>query len=423
MARSEHGRFPATTRVGAHDASRAGLVIPAHPLALTRSRKLDERRQRALTRYYMPRGGRPGGRRAYDAVRHSRPAARVVRAGASTRCAKRIAACDAAQRRRPSASRGICGATQQAVAEARLARELGYHAGLLSLAALHERGRRRAASPIAATVAREIPLVGFYLQPAAGGRVLLVLVLAAVCRDPERRRHQDRAVQPLSDARCRPRRRGSRAATTSRSTPATTTTSSSTLLTPFRFHASGQHGRAAHRRRPARSLGGLDETRGRTARRMSRRRARPAARFRRTAAARASKSPTPTPPSSTRPTVRRLHPRPPRSAAAPGLAGRHWCLDPHETLQPGQAEEIDRVCRAYPHLNDDEFVCQHLDDWLVMNLCPSTFQATLRLLWPSVALAAGTIAQEPDLIVHHGKIANGRSGFFACARRWPSRTA
>jgi len=45
------------------------------------------------------------------------------------------------------------------------------------------------------------------------------------------------------------------------------------------------------------------------------------------------------------------------------LAGR-WCLDPHEDLSPGQMEEIDRVCRAYPHLNDDAFVGEHLEEWL-----------------------------------------------------------
>jgi hypothetical protein len=45
------------------------------------------------------------------------------------------------------------------------------------------------------------------------------------------------------------------------------------------------------------------------------------------------------------------------------LAGR-WCLDPHEDLSPGQLAEIDRVYAAYPHLNDDQFVTEHLDNWL-----------------------------------------------------------
>ena len=47
-----------------------------------------------------------------------------------------------------------------------------------------------------------------------------------------------------------------------------------------------------------------------------------------------------------------------------GLLEGRWCLDPHEELSPGQMQEIDRVCRAYPHLLDDTFVQEHLDDWL-----------------------------------------------------------
>jgi hypothetical protein len=41
-----------------------------------------------------------------------------------------------------------------------------------------------------------------------------------------------------------------------------------------------------------------------------------------------------------------------------------WCLDPQETLSSAQAAEIDRICRAYPHLADDQFVAEHLDEWL-----------------------------------------------------------
>ena len=47
-----------------------------------------------------------------------------------------------------------------------------------------------------------------------------------------------------------------------------------------------------------------------------------------------------------------------------GLMQGRWCLDPGEDLSPGQMEEISRVCRAYPHLNDDEFVARHREDWL-----------------------------------------------------------
>jgi len=47
-----------------------------------------------------------------------------------------------------------------------------------------------------------------------------------------------------------------------------------------------------------------------------------------------------------------------------GLLEGRWCLDPHEDLSPGQLEEIDRVCQAYPHLADDAFIREHLDHWL-----------------------------------------------------------
>ena len=47
-----------------------------------------------------------------------------------------------------------------------------------------------------------------------------------------------------------------------------------------------------------------------------------------------------------------------------GLLEGTWCLNPNETLSPGQAEEIDRIYKAYPHLNDDTFVRENLDQWL-----------------------------------------------------------
>ncbi|MFZ4768229.1 MAG: dihydrodipicolinate synthase family protein, partial [Roseimicrobium sp.] len=47
-----------------------------------------------------------------------------------------------------------------------------------------------------------------------------------------------------------------------------------------------------------------------------------------------------------------------------GLLVGIWCLDENEGLSPGQRDEIDRVCRAYPHLNDDAFVAEHRDEWL-----------------------------------------------------------
>src|SRR6187551_2345235 len=120
------------------DAIRAGCVIPAHPLALTADRKLDERCQRALTRYYVAAGA--GG--VAVGVHTTQFAIR----DASVGLLEPVLALAAEEMARADAHRdvpvvrigGICGVTAQATREGRLLRDLGYHAGLLSLAALAE---------------------------------------------------------------------------------------------------------------------------------------------------------------------------------------------------------------------------------------------------------------------------------------------
>ena len=145
-----------------------GLAIPAHPLALNAMRQLDERRQRALTRYYLDAGVgglavgvhttqfairevglyEPVLRLALDTARDWLPPGREVALVA-----------------------GVCGRTEQALGEARLAAGLGYHAGLLSLAAMKGEDEDALIAHCEA-VAQEIPLIGFYLQPAVGGMAL-----------------------------------------------------------------------------------------------------------------------------------------------------------------------------------------------------------------------------------------------------------
>jgi hypothetical protein len=152
------------------DRLRDGLVIPAHPLALTRQRKLDECRQRALTRYYLAAGA--GGLAV--GVHTTQFAIREPKHGL-LRPVLELAARTALEQTggmgQPVMIAGICGRTPKAVGEAQLAREVGYHAGLLSLGALREATERELLSHCR-TVAHEIPLVGFYLQPAVGGRLL-----------------------------------------------------------------------------------------------------------------------------------------------------------------------------------------------------------------------------------------------------------
>jgi hypothetical protein len=143
-----------------------GTVLPAHPLALDANRTLDARHQRALTRYYLDAGA--GGLAV--GVHTTQFAIRDV--GLYRPVLELAAETAASWTKRPVAMvAGLAGPTRQAVAEAQTARGIGYHAGLLSLAAMKSASEDEIIAHCEA-VAREIPLVGFYLQPAVGGVIL-----------------------------------------------------------------------------------------------------------------------------------------------------------------------------------------------------------------------------------------------------------
>src|SRR3974390_3093683 len=143
-----------------------GTVLPAHPLALDAERKLDSPHQRALTRYYIDAGAgglAVGVHTTQFAIRDVglyRPVLELA-AETATRGTRRPRALVA----------GLAGPTRQAIREAQTARGIGYHAGLLSLAAMKSASEDEILAHCE-TVAREIPLVGFYLQPAVGGVIL-----------------------------------------------------------------------------------------------------------------------------------------------------------------------------------------------------------------------------------------------------------
>src|ERR1700754_1901294 len=133
-----------------------GTVLPAHPLALDVGRKLDTVHQRALTRYYIDAGA--GGLAV--GVHTTQFAIREV--GLYRPVLELAAETAAAWTKRPLALvAGLAGPTTQAVTEARTARDIGYHAGLLSLAAMKSSSEDEIIAHCEA-VAREIPLVGFY---------------------------------------------------------------------------------------------------------------------------------------------------------------------------------------------------------------------------------------------------------------------
>jgi len=155
------------------EALRTGMVIPAHPLALTKDRTLDELHQRALSRYYLDAGAgglavgvhttefaihdpkqgmyHPVLELAMETVRTWKPLSELPHA--------------------PVMIAGIIGETPQAVSEAEIARGLGYDVGLLGLGSLSGY-RDEQLVDHARQVARVLPIMGFYLQPAVGGRIL-----------------------------------------------------------------------------------------------------------------------------------------------------------------------------------------------------------------------------------------------------------
>ncbi|HSW23919.1 MAG TPA: dihydrodipicolinate synthase family protein, partial [Burkholderiaceae bacterium] len=146
---------------------RRGAVMPAHLLALDAKRRLDRRRQRALTRYYLDAGSgglAVGVHSTQFAIREVGLYEPVLELAMQT--AREWTPLD--DPRALFMIAGLAGATAQARREAQIARGLGYHAGLLSLAAMKGTGEDDLIAHCQA-VADEMPLVGFYLQPAVGG--------------------------------------------------------------------------------------------------------------------------------------------------------------------------------------------------------------------------------------------------------------
>ncbi len=153
------------------DTLREGTVIPAHPLALSNARKFDERHQRALTRYYHAAGAGGIAVGVHATQFEIRRPEHGLFKPVLELAAETIADCDAATGRQTVRIAGITGQTSQALSEAQFACEQGYHAGLLSLAAF-QRAEDDALIQHCRAVATAIPLIGFYLQPAGGGRLL-----------------------------------------------------------------------------------------------------------------------------------------------------------------------------------------------------------------------------------------------------------
>jgi dihydrodipicolinate synthase/N-acetylneuraminate lyase len=327
-----------------------GVAIPAHPLALTAERKLDERRQTALTRYYCDAGAggiAVGVHTTQFAIRDPRiglyePVLRLAVATAS--------AFEQATAQRLVKVAGICGRTPQALREAQFAREAGYDIGLLSLAALPDASDAELLEHCRA-VAAEIPLFGFYLQPSVGGRLLSfefwrgfsqIEGVAAIKVAPFNRYQTLDVLRGVAESG----RAGEIALYTGNDDNIIPD-----LLTDFRGGLLGQW--SVWTREAVLLLERIQASRAANGE---------------GAAAILSESLALTDANAALFDVRNhfagciagLH----EILRRQGLLEGRWCLNPDEDLSPGQMEEIDRVCAAHPQLTDDEFVRSHRDRWL-----------------------------------------------------------
>jgi len=327
---------------------RRGVAIPAHPLALDQNRKLDERRQRALTRYYLAAGA--GG--VAVGVHTTQFEIRDSHVGLY----HPVLALAMEELRHTDAIRvaGIVGPTPQALKEAELAARCGYHAGLLSLAALAKADVDELVAH-AKAVAEVIPVFGFYLQPVVGGRILPyefwrrfveIKNVVAIKMAPFDRYQTLDVVRAVVESG----RSGEIALYTGNDDNIAVD-----LLTPFRFGG-----------RTARIAGGLLGHWAAWTRRavemLERIHQEPEWPGWLTLAAEVTDSNAAffDVVNQFRGSIAGIH----EVLRRQGLLAGRWCLNPKEDLSPGQMEEIDRVYAAYPHLNDDDFVKAHLDEWL-----------------------------------------------------------
>ncbi len=319
-----------------------GLVIPAHPLALTAERRLDERYQRALTRYYRDAGA--GG--VAVAVHTTQFEIREPR-HSLLRPVLELAAQEARGSGMVMVA-GVCGRTGQALAEAEGARDLGYDVGLLSLAAMRGASVDELIDHSRA-VAEVMPVMGFYLQPAVGGIALPVAFwrrfaaienVVAIKIAPFDRYATLDVIRGVKESG-----RGAEVALytgnddhivldllgasgivggllgqwsvwTQKAVEMLAAIQAVKAVDRYWFEIADQltDANAALfdvRNGFAGCIAGINEV------------------------------------------LRRQ-----------GLLQGRWCLNPDEDLSPGQAAEIDRVCATYPQLTDDAFVAENLDRWL-----------------------------------------------------------
>lgn len=342
---------------------RRGAVIPAHPLALTRKGAFDERHQRALTRYYCAAGAGGLAVGVHTTQFEIRQPQHGLFKPVLTLAKEAADACAASLKHPIVMIGGICGKTPQALEEAAFLKDTGYDVGLLSLAALKDESVDELIAHCTA-VAEILPLMGFYLQPAVGGRLLpagfwrrfaAIENVVAIKMAPFNRYQTFDVVRGVAEA--------------GRADDIALYTGNDDnilvdLLTPYNVRVGGKTV-------VLRIMGGLLGH---------------WACWTRTAVEQLNQCHTVVKASSGIPEemltcaaevtdcnaaffdvangfagcIPGIH----EVLVRQGLMAATRCLNPDEVLSPGQSQEIDRVYKAYPHLNDDAFVKENLDEWL-----------------------------------------------------------
>ncbi|MDP6120497.1 MAG: dihydrodipicolinate synthase family protein [Rhodospirillales bacterium] len=334
-----------------------GTVIPAHPLALDAERNLDPRRQRALARYYLDAGAgglAVGVHATQFAIREAGLYDRVLNLASAT--------VDDWVNRPVVKIGGLAGPTEQAVDEARRAVSLGYHAGLLSLAAMKGASEEELITHCR-RVADEMPLIGFYLQPAVGGigldasfwrRFAEIDNVVAIKAAPFNRYATLDVLRGVVVAGAE----GRIAVYTGNDDHIVPD-----LLTPFAVTRNGEEVRVRVRggllghwsvwtKRAVELLGRIHAA---------------IARDRVDADLLAMDAKVTDCNSAVFDVANGFAgclPGCHEVLRRQGLLAGTWCLDPAETLSPGQAAEIERVMAEHGELTDDEFVSENLERWL-----------------------------------------------------------
>jgi dihydrodipicolinate synthase/N-acetylneuraminate lyase len=337
----------------------AGQVIPACPLMLLEDGRWSQRHQRAVVRYYAAAGAgglAVGVHSTQFAIRDPQHA--LLERVLSLVAEELHSATDSTPNQQPLVRiAGVCGEREQAIAEARLATRLGYQAGLLSLTAVSRRSEEEILEHCR-RIAGEIAIIGFYLQPAVGGRVYSFNFWRRFCQI-----EQVVAIKIAPFNRYQTLDVVRAAAQSQRDDIALYTGNDDNiiidLLTPFdfggvrRYIVGGLLGQwAVGTRQAVQMLQQIKQVR--QAEQI------PALWLSRAAALTDANAVLFDAANGFAGCIAGIMETLRRQQLAPSRR----CLDPKETLSPGQAEQLDRVANDYPWLSDDDFIANNLHRWL-----------------------------------------------------------